>query len=181
MHNTTDYGCPVRKSPSLHGQKSNSNPKFLGMAEAYFVCHISPKFHISLIYAFIGCGLSVVRAQHIHFGNANSIVDKVCQLSKSLLFVFSYVQVAMTDPRCPGMTMFEANAVAGISTAPFFGNGGDGEQVDSFREPHVDSGLPPKNKTTKSPPYPTDGFKLNVAVRYDSLFASNFPSSAVAK
>ena len=56
---TTDYGRPVRKSPSLHGQKSNPNPKFLGTAEAYFACHIGPKFHISLIYAFIGCPQSV--------------------------------------------------------------------------------------------------------------------------
>ena len=31
---TTDYGRPLRKSPSLHGRKSNPNPKFLGMAEA---------------------------------------------------------------------------------------------------------------------------------------------------
>ena len=30
-------------------------PKFLGMAAAYFVCHIGPIFQISLIYAFIGC------------------------------------------------------------------------------------------------------------------------------
>ena len=89
----------------------------------------------------------------------------------------------MTDSRCPGMTMFEVNAVAGISTAPFFGNGGDGEQVDSFREPHVDSGLPPKNNGSKaqSPPFPAGGFKLNVAVRYDTLFAQKFPSSTVAK
>ena len=89
----------------------------------------------------------------------------------------------MTDSRCPDMTMFEVNAVAGISTAPFFGNGGDGEQVDSFREPHVDYGLPPKNNSSdrQSPPYPAGGFKLNVAVRYDSLFAQNFPSSTVAK
>ena len=48
-----DYGRPVRKSPSLHGRKSNPNPKFLCMAEAYFVCHIGPKFQISLIYVFI--------------------------------------------------------------------------------------------------------------------------------
>ena len=87
----------------------------------------------------------------------------------------------MKDSRCPGMTMFEVNAVAGISTAPFFGNGEDGEQVDSFRETHVDSGLPQKNKTTKSPPYPANGFNLNVAVRYDSLFASNFPSNTVQR
>jgi hypothetical protein len=51
----TDYGHPVRKSPSLHGRKSNPNPKFLGTAEAYFACKIGPKFQISLIYAFIGC------------------------------------------------------------------------------------------------------------------------------
>jgi hypothetical protein len=51
----TDYGRPVRKSPLLHGQKSNPNPKFLGMAEAHFVCHIGPRFQISLIYSFIGC------------------------------------------------------------------------------------------------------------------------------
>ena len=89
----------------------------------------------------------------------------------------------MTDPRCPGMTMFEVNAVAGISTAPFFGYGGDGEQVDGFREPHVDSGLLPKNNGSdrQTPPFPANGFKLNVAVRYDTLFAQNFPSSTVAK
>ena len=31
-----DYGHPVRKSPSLHGRKSNPNPKCLGTAEADF-------------------------------------------------------------------------------------------------------------------------------------------------
>ena len=35
--------------------KSNPSPKFLDLAEAYFVCHIGPIFQISLIYAFIGC------------------------------------------------------------------------------------------------------------------------------
>ena len=29
--------------------------KFIGIDEAYFVCHIGPKFQMSLIYAFIGC------------------------------------------------------------------------------------------------------------------------------
>ena len=52
---STDYGLPVRKSPSLHGRKSTPTLKFLGTAEAYFVCHIGPNFQISLIYAFIGC------------------------------------------------------------------------------------------------------------------------------
>ena len=58
-HQTTDYGHPERKQPSLHGRKFNPNPKFLGTAEAYFVCHIVPIFQISLIYAFIGCPQSV--------------------------------------------------------------------------------------------------------------------------
>jgi hypothetical protein len=33
--------------------------QFLGTAKAYFVCHIGPIFQISLIFAFIGCPLSV--------------------------------------------------------------------------------------------------------------------------
>ena len=40
-------------------KKFNPNPKFLGTAEAYFVCHFGPIFQISLIYAFIGCPKSV--------------------------------------------------------------------------------------------------------------------------
>ena len=46
----------MKKLPSLQaqGQKSNPNPKFLGTAKAYFVCHIGPNFQISLIFAFIG-------------------------------------------------------------------------------------------------------------------------------
>ena len=39
-----NYGHPVKKSPSLHGLKSNPNPKLLGTAEAYFVCHRRSKF-----------------------------------------------------------------------------------------------------------------------------------------
>ena len=54
-----DYERPVRKSPSLYGQKSYPDSKFLGTAEAYFFCHISSDFQISLIYAFIGCPQSV--------------------------------------------------------------------------------------------------------------------------
>ena len=44
---------------ALHGRKSTHTPKFLGMAEAYFVCHIGPNFQISMIYAFSGCPQSV--------------------------------------------------------------------------------------------------------------------------
>ena len=55
MAQLMDYGRLEKKLPSLHGRKFNPNPKFLGTAEAYFVCHIGPIFQISLIYAFIGC------------------------------------------------------------------------------------------------------------------------------
>ena len=48
-----DYGCPERKQ------------KFLGTAEAYFVCHIGLIFQISLIYAFIGCPQYVLYIIHI--------------------------------------------------------------------------------------------------------------------
>ena len=55
MEMITDYGRPVRKSPSLHGQKSTPTPKFLDAVEIYVVCQMDPDFQISLIYAFIGC------------------------------------------------------------------------------------------------------------------------------
>ena len=51
---STDYRHPVRKSPSLHSQKSNPNPKLLGTAEAYFVCHIGPKFQIFWFMSSLG-------------------------------------------------------------------------------------------------------------------------------
>ena len=60
MVGIADLGPPVRKLPSLYDGKSNPNPKFIGTAEAYFVCHISPKFQVSLIYALIGCPYSVL-------------------------------------------------------------------------------------------------------------------------
>ena len=46
MATDTDYGRPERKWPLLHGRKFNPNPKFLGMAAAYFVYHIGPIFQI---------------------------------------------------------------------------------------------------------------------------------------
>ena len=41
----TDYGRPEEIAFTALG----FNPKFLGTAEAYFVCHIGPIFRISLI------------------------------------------------------------------------------------------------------------------------------------
>ena len=57
----TDYGRPERKKPSLHGRKFTPTPKFLGMAEAYFVR--LPHWPIfSGIFDLCLHGVSVVRA-----------------------------------------------------------------------------------------------------------------------
>ena len=71
----TDYGRPERKQPSLHGRKLNPNPNFLGMAAAYFFCHIGPIFQISLIYSVIGCPQFVAHCIGIYviFIHKNSI------------------------------------------------------------------------------------------------------------
>ena len=51
-------------------RKFNPNPKFLGTAEAYFVCHIGLIFHISFIYAFIWCPKSVISSIMLHIEQA---------------------------------------------------------------------------------------------------------------
>ena len=66
------------RQPSVHGQKFKPNRKFLGTAEAYFVCHISPNFQISLIYAFTGCPQSVIWSIKRHVIQGPIIVHFSC-------------------------------------------------------------------------------------------------------
>ena len=40
----------VRKSPSLHSQKSTPTPKFLGTAKEFFVCYISPNCTVGMVF-----------------------------------------------------------------------------------------------------------------------------------
>ena len=49
------FGCFEPNYVSLNGRNPTPTPKCLGTAEAYLVCHIGPKFKVSLIFAFIGC------------------------------------------------------------------------------------------------------------------------------
>ena len=70
------------------------------------------------------------------------------------------------------------------STSEFLGYAEYEEAINDYKTPHVDS--PEwfhKNKSSEDQhrDLPANGFKLNVAVRYDSLFARKFPSSTVAK
>ena len=72
ISSTTDYGRPEKKQPSLHGRKFTPTPKFLGMAAAYFVCHIGPIFLIFLIYALIECPQSLIKTNTVH-GSATQV------------------------------------------------------------------------------------------------------------
>ena len=91
---STDYGHLVRKLPSLHGRKSTPNPKFLGTAKAYFVCHIGPNFQISLIYAFIGCPQSVPYSFSLAAKNR-------CALPHILMTLFSLLLSQSIDSDTP--------------------------------------------------------------------------------
>ena len=75
----TNYRRLVRKLPSLHSQKYTPIPKLLGSTKAYFFCHIGPNFHISLIYAFIGCPQFVLVPMYFRFRRA----CKVCRATSS--------------------------------------------------------------------------------------------------
>ena len=88
------------------------------------------------------------------------------------------------DSRYSGMSMFEASTISGVSTFEFFGFDRYGEAINDYKIPHVDSSeWFQKNKSSEDQLHdlPANGFKLNVAVRYDTSFARKFPSSTVAK
>ena len=72
----TDYGHPVRKSPSLHSQKSNPNPKFIGTAESYFVCHIGLKFQVSSLG--VRSPWTYRRTKHQSVSQKNLAIVKSC-------------------------------------------------------------------------------------------------------
>ena len=59
----TDYGRPERKYPSLHGRKFNTNPKFLGMAKAYFV---GPIFQMFIYLISILWNTSLLSLHHFN-------------------------------------------------------------------------------------------------------------------
>ena len=82
------------------------------------------------------------------------------------------------------MPMFDASTITGVSTSKFLGFDQYGEAINDYKVPHVDSSQWfKKNRASKDQrlDLPANGFKLNVAVRYDTLFARKFPSSTVAK
>ena len=125
----TDYGRPERKQPSLHGQKFNPNPKFLGAAEAYFVCRISPIFQIPyarhykprLVFFFTHFTLwlrLVLQSGHyflILFSKLNSIYYTVCTTYILCRYVLemssSWNFPARASPSCEGSEPSRAGAL----------------------------------------------------------------------
>ena len=88
------------------------------------------------------------------------------------------------DSRYSGMPMFDASTVTGISKFEFLGFDQYGEAITDYKTPHVDSPewfQKNKSREDQHRDLPANGFKLNVAVRYDTLFAGKFPRSTVAK
>ena len=82
------------------------------------------------------------------------------------------------------MPMFDASTVTGVSNTEFLGYAQYEEAINDYKTPHVDSSEWFKNNKSSEDQHsnlPANGFKLSVAVRYDSLFAKKFPSSTVAK
>jgi len=83
------------------------------------------------------------------------------------------IQVSFEDSRCPDAAMFEVDTKSGISTSerkmPV-------DMVDEVMWPEI-LGDQKRSQNNDTPPFPENGFKLNLAIRYDNLFAAQFPGT----
>ena len=87
-----DYGRPVRRFSSLHGQKSSPTHKFFGTVEAYFVCHMVHIFSFDLCLHWV----SVVRE---------------CKYSDlSPYSLFETLQMFTLDTPCPPLFLCKKGA-----------------------------------------------------------------------
>ena len=134
---STDYGRPVRKSPSLHGQKSTPNPKFLGTAEAYFVGHIGQNFHISLIYTFMGCPMSVViPLSMLNQGLLNILLRNIwLNLMESKNTISHFIPQCRSPLRPFPLDVFllEVPSIRAVGIGIGIGRGGGNPPPDFFR------------------------------------------------
>ena len=78
----------------MHGRKFNPNPKFLGTAEAYFVCHIGPIFQISLLGVhspwFHRIWMDASLKEDMHLDKVINFIEKLT-LGFSLLIFLSVI------------------------------------------------------------------------------------------
>ena len=71
------------------------------MAKAYFACHISPNFQISLIYAFIECPLSVLSTMALNTDirtTQYAMHHDMMVLEKKEVFLFARVDGIISRP-----------------------------------------------------------------------------------
>ena len=129
----------------------------------------------------------------MHFSNFNVIKPQFCAKISiqnttvwNNLFKFTniFLQVSFVDRRCPDMHMFEVNTGTGISNAKFNSHL-DNESVMEMkytdfynRSSRTAQYRKSVVKMRQSPPFPTNGFNMNLAIRYSNEFANAFGNAA---
>ena len=87
------------------------------------------------------------------------------------------------DDRCPDSHMFEIDAETGFSSSEL--NIPQGAMFDGALDPEIIIGdlkrSLDRNLDRQTPPFPENGFTLNVAVRYDNLFDSQLSGNSVTR
>jgi len=81
------------------------------------------------------------------------------------------IQVSFTDSRCPDMAMFEVDAESGFSTSEMKMPVG---MVDEVKWPEISKDRE-ESQDREDREFPANGFTLKLAIRYDTLFAAQFP------
>jgi len=91
------------------------------------------------------------------------------------------IEVSFMDERSPVAKMFKANLGSGVATAEF-NTYRPNEVVMKMLFPHENEESSEYQKTNvtmrQTPSFPTNGFSLNLALRYDNEFANQFGSTA---
>ena len=82
------------------------------------------------------------------------------------------------DSRCPDMAMFEVDAETGFSTSEM--NNWPSGMVDEVKWPEISEDRE-ESQDRKDRTFPANGFELNLAIRYDNLFAAQFPGQETTK
>ena len=75
------------------------------------------------------------------------------------------------------MAMFEVDAESGFSTSEMKMPVG---MVDEVKWPEI-SEDPEESQDREDGTFPANGFELNLAIRYDNLFAAQFPGQETTK
>ena len=82
------------------------------------------------------------------------------------------------DSRCPDMAMFEVDAETGFSTSEM--NNWPAGMVDEVKWPEISEDRE-ESQDREDRTFPANGFELNLAIRYDNLFAAQFPGQETTK